>query len=87
MTPVVQPQFSEDLLAILKESFEGPAPTVNDAQWNDLRQELRTAYRAVVEHLRGRNKWSADEFGLTMAIVAHTAYHLGPIRQLLLAAQ
>jgi hypothetical protein len=43
MTPVVQPQFSEDLLAILKESFEGPAPTVNDAQWNDLRQELRTA--------------------------------------------
>ncbi len=26
MTPVVQTQFSEDLLAILKETFEGPAP-------------------------------------------------------------
>lgn len=157
MTPVVQTQFSEDLLQILKETFAGPAPTgpsafiekgtglfqtlegtsaevaskqvradgstiaahsehvrfyvavhyklmlgsrdaidwneswriktVNDAEWDDLRQELRTAYRAVVEHLRGVNKWSEDEFGLTMAIVAHTAYHLGAIRQLLLAAQ
>lgn len=157
MTPVVQPQFSEDLLAILKETFAGPAPTgpsafiekgtglfqtlegtsaevasvplhaggstiaahsehirfyvavhyklmlgssdpidwneswriksVNDAEWNVLRQELRTVYRAVVEYLRGLDKWSADEFGLTMAIVAHSAYHLGAIRQLLLAAQ
>ena len=27
MTPVVQTQFNEDLLQILKETFEGPAPT------------------------------------------------------------
>lgn len=156
MTPVVPTQFNDDLLQILKETFEGPAPAgpsafiekgtglfqtldatsaevasaqlrpdgstiaahsehvrfyvavhyklmlgstdaidwneswrikkVNDAEWNDLRQELRTAYRAVVEHLRTLDKWGADEFGLTMAIVAHTAYHLGSIRQLLLAA-
>ena len=155
MTPAVQLQFNDDLLQILKETFEGPAPTgpsafiekgtglfqtldgtsaavasvplqaggstiaahsehvrfyvavhyklmlgssdqidwneswriktVNDAEWNDLRQELRTVYRAVVEYLRGLDKWSADEFGLTMAIVAHSAYHLGAIRQLLLA--
>ncbi len=57
--------------------------TVNDAEWNDLRQELRTAYRAVVEHLRTLDKWGEDEFGLTMARVAHSAYHLGAIRQLL----
>lgn len=157
MTPVVQTQFSEELLQILKETFEGPAPTgpsafiekgtglfqtldaisanvasaqlrpdgstiaahsehirfyvavhyklmlgsrdaidwneswriktVSDTEWNDLRQELRTAYRAVVEHLRALNKWGEDEFGLTMAIVAHSAYHLGAIRQLLLAVQ
>jgi hypothetical protein len=39
-----------------------------------------------VEHLRNREKWQQDEPGLTMAIVAHSAYHLGAIRQLLLAA-
>jgi hypothetical protein len=156
MTPAVQMQFEDDLLQILKETFEGPAPTgpsafiekgtglfqtlegvtaelasaqrkadastiaahsehirfyvavhyklmlgstdpidwneswrikqVNEAEWNDLRQQLRTAYRAVVEHLRNREKWQQDEPGLTMAIVAHSAYHLGAIRQLLLAA-
>lgn len=60
---------------------------VNDAEWNDLQQQLRTAYRAVVEHVRALKTWQQDEFGLTMAIVAHSAYHLGAIRQLLLAAQ
>ena len=60
---------------------------VTSAVWNDLRQELRQVYRTVVEHLRGLNKWGEDEISLTLAIVAHTAYHLGAIRQLILAVQ
>lgn len=54
--------------------------------WNDLRQDLRRGYGTVVEHLRALEKWGADEINLTLAIIAHTAYHLGAIRQLILAA-
>ena len=61
--------------------------TVNSVAWNDLRRDLRWAYQSVLEYLRARDNWSEDETSLAMAIIAHTAYHLGAIRQLILAAQ
>lgn len=155
--PIVQMQFTEEVLQVLKETFEGPAPTgpsaflnkgtglfqtlndisaetastearaggstvaahtehirfyvamhhklmlgardpidwdeswriktVNSVAWNDLRRDLRRGYRTVVEHLRTLDSWSEDETSLTLAIIAHTAYHLGAIRQLILAVQ
>lgn len=155
MTPIVQTQFTEELLQLLKETFEGPAPTgpsaflnkgtgllqtldavsaeiasaqsriegstiaahtehirfyvavhyklmlgsrepidwneswriqsVNSAVWNDLRQDLHGVYKTVVTHLRALDRWSEDEISLALAIVAHTAYHLGAIRQIVLA--
>jgi hypothetical protein len=157
MTPIVQTQFTEELLQLLKETFEGPAPVgpsaflnkgtglfqtleeisanvasaqtrpeastvaahsehirfyvavhhklmlgsreeidwneswrikmVNATEWDDLRRELRRAYETVVAHLRTHDKWGEDETSLAMAIIAHTAYHLGAIRQLILAAK
>ena len=157
MTPNVQTQFMADMLELLKETFEGPAPSgpsaflnkgtglfqtlenvsaetvsaqatpdgstiaahtehvrfyvmvhyklmlgstdnidwdeswritvVEAAEWDDLKRELRRAYETVVAHLRSLDKWSEDETGLTMAIVAHSAYHLGAIRQLMLAVK
>ena len=156
MTPVVQTEFTEELLELLKETFEGPAPTgpsaflnkgtglfetldgvsaeaasvrarsesstvaahtehirfyvavhyklmlgsrenidwdeswriktVNSAAWKDLREDLRRSYQTVVEHLRSLERWK-DETSLALAIIAHTAYHLGAIRQLILATQ
>jgi hypothetical protein len=155
MTPIVQTQFTEELLQLLKETFEGPAPigpsaflnkgtglfqtvhevsaevasaqarpdgstvaahtehirfyvavhyklmlglrenidwdkswrikTVNAAEWDDLRHELRRAYDTVTTHLQTLDRWGEDDGGLALAIVAHTAYHLGAIRQLILA--
>jgi hypothetical protein len=157
MTQIAQTQFTEELLQLLKETFEGPAPTgpsaflnkgtglfqtledvsaeaastqariegstvaahtehirfyvnvhyklmlgsreeidwneswriktVNSLEWNDLRRELHQAYATVTQHLRALDGWGDDETGLTMAIVAHTAYHLGAIRQLILAVR
>jgi hypothetical protein len=157
MTPIVQTQFTEELLQLLKETFEGPAPTgpsaylnkgtglfqtldeisaavasaqarpeastvaahtehirfyvavhyklmfgsreninwdeswrikiVNATEWDDLRNELRRAYETVVAHLRTLERWGEDEKSLTLAIIAHTAYHLGAVRQLILTAQ
>jgi hypothetical protein len=154
MTPIANTQFIEDVLQLLKETFEGPAPvgpsaflnkgtglfqtldnvsseaasararadgstiaahtehirfyvmvhynlmlgsretvdweeswrikTVSSAEWDDLRQALRQAYGTVGEYLRSLERWGEDDMGLTMSIIAHTAYHLGAIRQLML---
>ena len=61
--------------------------TVKAAQWDALRQDLRRAYTTVKGHLQRVNTWGEDEISIALAIIAHTAYHLGAIRQILLAVQ
>jgi ATP-dependent phosphoenolpyruvate carboxykinase len=61
--------------------------SVKAAQWDALREDLRRVYATVKEHLRRVNGWGEDEISIAMAIVAHTAYHLGAIRQILLTVQ
>lgn len=56
---------------------------VTSAEWDELLRELRRAYRTVTEHLRTVNVWGDDEISVAMAIIAHTAYHLGAIRQMM----
>lgn len=55
---------------------------VTPAQWHDLKEQLRGAYTTLTEHLRSVGAWRDDEVGDAMAILVHTAYHLGAIRQL-----
>ena len=57
--------------------------TVNLAEWDDLRRELRRAYSSLIEHFRAVDSWGEDEISVAMAIIAHTAYHLGAVRQLI----
>jgi len=59
--------------------------TVTPAEWEALRENLRRAYAAVNDHLRSVESWGDEEVGDGMAILLHTAYHLGAIRQLLKA--
>jgi len=157
MIPIVQTQFTNELIKLLKETFEGPDPTgpsaflnkgtslfqtldtisaeiasaparsegstitahtehirfyidvhyklllgstdkidwneswriktVNADEWNVLRENLRRAYKTVTDHLRAVSNWGEDEASIAMSIIAHTAYHLGSIRQLLLAVR
>ena len=55
---------------------------VTPEQWHKLREDLKRTYSSAVEYLRHRKHWGEDEIGLSLSIVAHTAYHLGAIRQL-----
>jgi hypothetical protein len=61
--------------------------TVKGAQWDELRQGLRRAYEAIARELRALDSWGEDEISVALAITSHTAYHLGAIRQLLLAVE
>ena len=56
--------------------------TVNETEWNHLRQGMRSSYENVVRTFAAIEQWNEDNIGEAIAIVAHTAYHLGAIRQI-----
>jgi len=58
---------------------------VNDAGWRLLQQRLRDGYEALRKAIARHASAGAEEFGGSAAAVAHTAYHLGAIRQKLAA--
>ena len=56
---------------------------VSPAQWNDLREKLEQSYERISGLFHANIIWNEDSIGGAMAIVVHTAYHLGEIRQAL----
>lgn len=57
---------------------------VTPAEWDELRGQLKQTYDRIMIRLRGLEDWNGDtEVGGAMAMVVHTAYHLGEIRQAL----
>ena len=57
---------------------------VTPEEWYELKVRLKATYTRVCELLRGIENWELnDAIGDSMAIVVHTAYHLGEIRQAL----
>jgi hypothetical protein len=57
---------------------------VSPAEWEALKANLRAAYDRLSKMLRSIDDWEQnDAIGASMAIVVHTAYHLGEIRQAL----
>jgi hypothetical protein len=55
--------------------------TVDDAAWLALRSELRRAYESMVMAVSSHPTWDEDALGVAFGAVAHTAYHLGAMRQ------
>ena len=57
---------------------------VDDEEWESLKQRLDTAYERTLATMTGFTTWDGeDEIGGPLAILAHTAYHLGEIRHAL----
>jgi hypothetical protein len=56
--------------------------TVNETEWNHLREGVRNSYENVLRTFAAIETWDEDKVGESIAIIAHTAYHLGAIRQL-----
>ncbi len=55
---------------------------VGPREWESLKSELRDSYATVTDTLRSVETWDDRFVGGAMGIVAHTAYHLGAVRQL-----
>ncbi len=56
---------------------------VNEDQWQKLRAELRCQSEAWRKHATQRSDWNGLSAAGALASAAHTAYHLGSIRQIL----
>ena len=58
--------------------------SVTDEEWDVLKGRLRAAHQGVMTMLGDEATWADEQaIGGSMASVAHTAYHLGEIRQAL----
>jgi hypothetical protein len=54
---------------------------VSPAEWDAAKARLRASYERVSSHVRSLEGWDGEnEIGGALAIVVHTAYHLGQIR-------
>ncbi len=56
--------------------------TVNEAEWNALRETVNKTYENVLRCFAAIETWDQNNIGEAIAMVAHTAYHLGAIRQI-----
>jgi hypothetical protein len=54
---------------------------VDRAQWSDLQARLRNEFGALRVAIETHTAWGEDTMGDAIGVIAHTAYHLGAIRQ------
>ncbi|MFC1682949.1 DinB family protein [Candidatus Zixiibacteriota bacterium] len=57
---------------------------VTPEEWEILKNELKETYQSVLATMKSLEVWEGeDDIGASLGILAHTAYHLGAIRQAL----
>ena len=57
---------------------------VDEAEWDTIKTQLRASYDRVKQLVSNTTEWlSEDHISGAIAVVVHTAYHLGEIRQAL----
>ena len=56
--------------------------TVNTEEWEMIRKGIRKSYENVLRCLADIDTWDQNRIGGAISICAHTAYHLGAIRQM-----
>lgn len=62
----------------------GRVKGVSDSEWDELRGRLFSTYTRISDVLKGIEDWNRENaIGGALAILTHTAYHLGEIRQAL----
>lgn len=61
--------------------------TVNDSEWDALRASVKKTYEVALTCLAKVDEWDTRKVGMSIGLVAHTAYHLGAVRQIAKAAR
>jgi hypothetical protein len=56
---------------------------VTPAEWTTIQEGLRASQQRIVALVHDTPTWGENEIGGAIAMIAHTAYHLGEVRQAL----
>lgn len=56
--------------------------TVDEAEWVLLKEGLRKSYDGALKCFAEVEEWDQNNIGDAIAMIAHSAYHLGAIRQM-----
>lgn len=54
---------------------------VDTRGWVELQDRVRREYENLLRTVEARSEWDDDALGVVLGAIAHTAYHLGAIRQ------
>ena len=57
--------------------------SVTPDEWDAIRAELRANYNRILSLIKDTPAWEEAQIGGAIAVITHTAYHLGEIRQAL----
>jgi hypothetical protein len=57
--------------------------SVTPDEWEAIQAELRANYKRILRLIEDTPAWEEAQIGGAIAMIAHTAYHLGEIRQAL----
>lgn len=55
---------------------------VDESEWDTLRAGVRKSYENSLRCLASVEVWDQNKIGEAIAMIAHTAYHLGAVRQM-----
>jgi len=76
--------FSRDLSYVNWEQIWNEVSSVSEAEWAGMIADLRATYQRIMSHLDGADEWSGfTELSSLLGMIAHSAYHLGEIRQMM----
>jgi hypothetical protein len=56
--------------------------TVDPAEWDALRASVKKSYENTLRAIAAVEDWNDTNLGMAIGMVAHTAYHLGAVRQI-----
>jgi hypothetical protein len=56
--------------------------TVDDKEWDALCESVKATYNRTLICLAEHGEWTEIQIGMAIGMIAHTAYHLGAIRQI-----
>ncbi len=76
--------FGRDLSYVNWNQIWDEVGAVDEAQWESMIAELKSTYERVRGHLDSADDWQGiTELSSMLGIIAHSAYHLGEIRQMM----
>ena len=75
--------FGRDLSYVDWDEIWGSVSGVTEAEWEAMIADLRRTYERIKSHLDEAESWGGiTELSSMLGIIAHSAYHLGEIRQM-----